>query len=264
MRLKLFKEMSSTEIDYPKYGNDLSERELQILSEISDLRFILRYNIKVDDGYYYTTYTSSHDYRKTIYTRFDSLYDLRDYIFLKYNYTDKKILIGFDYQDDDDDDVVNWARGHRPIDISEIGHIVETIRRTTLDLSIDDNWLMNSACKYGHIEIVDFLLKNKKINPTYDDNKPIKIATRNRYTELARLLLQDHRVVDEICKSIRHRKTYPANRENLDSIAFMNSASEILKMILDIPNIKEIISEDDLGRYERHLSWYDMYEKNKY
>jgi len=35
-------------------------------------------------------------------------------------------------------------------------------------------------------------------------------------------------------------------------------------MILDIPNIKEIISEDDLGRYERSLSWYDMYEKNKY
>lgn len=57
MRLiKLFKEMSSTERDYPKYGNDLSERELKILSDISDLRFVLDYNIKEDDGYYYTTY----------------------------------------------------------------------------------------------------------------------------------------------------------------------------------------------------------------
>lgn len=259
MRLiKLFKEMSSTERDYPKYGNDLSERELKILSDISDLRFVLDYNIKEDDGYYYTTYRIIYEKKCD---RFDSFYDLRDYIFLKYNYRDEKILDGFEYQTSDDDDVVDWARGHRPIDISEIGHIVETIKRTTLDLSIDDNWLMNSACKYGHIEIVDFLLKNKKINPTYDDNKPIKIATRNRYTELASLLMQDHRVVDEIFKSIRYRKTYPANLENLDSIAFMNSASEILKMILDIPNIKELIPEDDLGKYERRLSWYDMYEK---
>jgi hypothetical protein len=255
--IKLFKEMSSTARDYPKYGNGLSQRELKILLEVSDLSFILRFNIKTDDGYYYTSLQNNHNYLEKLYNRFDSFNDLKDYIFLRYNYSDEKILIGFEERYDDDD-VVDLTRGQIPIDISEIKDIVETIKRTKLGLSIDNNWLMNSACKYGHIEIVDFLFKNKNINPTYDDNRPIKIATKNRYTELASLLLQDHRVVEHICKSIRSRRSYPEFEENLDYIAFLNSLP-ILKMLMDIPEIRACISEEDIKKYERHLKHYKIF-----
>ena len=50
------------------------------------------------------------------------------------------------------------------------------------------------ACRNNNIQLVTKLLKNPKIDPSYDGDLAIKITIKYEYIELVKLLLQNSRV----------------------------------------------------------------------
>ncbi len=79
--------------------------------------------------------------------------------------------------------------------LTEFQKLLKSYKNHT-NLSINDKYgegtLLHIACKYGHIKIVELLLKKKIID--VNKNAPLCIACKNGHIQIVRLLLLDDRV----------------------------------------------------------------------
>jgi len=62
------------------------------------------------------------------------------------------------------------------------------------DPTTNDNWALIRSCEDGYYDIVKFLLRDKRINPSYINNLSIRKASINGDIDIVRLLLSDNRV----------------------------------------------------------------------
>jgi len=60
--------------------------------------------------------------------------------------------------------------------------------------SIKYNHVFISACKYGKEDIVEILLKDKRVNPAFQDNMAFRIASKYRKHKIVKILLDDKRI----------------------------------------------------------------------
>ncbi len=66
-----------------------------------------------------------------------------------------------------------------------------------IDLSVDDNQIIQMAAERGDKKVVEFLLSlpyEKGVDPSANDNQAIKWAYENGHTEIVNLLLKDSRI----------------------------------------------------------------------
>ncbi len=64
----------------------------------------------------------------------------------------------------------------------------------TFDPSFEDNKAIRLASEKGFIEIVKLLLKDERVDPSAQNNYAIRRAIENGYIDIVKLLLQDNRV----------------------------------------------------------------------
>jgi ankyrin repeat protein len=69
----------------------------------------------------------------------------------------------------------------------------ETMERQNLN-----NWAIWAASELNHIEIVKLLLKDKRVDPSENENKALIWAQRNKNKNMIKLLLKDQRVINEL------------------------------------------------------------------
>lgn len=136
--------------DFPTEANDMPTRVVSILTKVVDSKWLGSMDLKYDDGYFYTRINFS-------FNRFDSLFDLKDYVFIWW-----------------------FITKNNPDDILEI------LKRTNLDLSFDNNILYQisydgrfrkvgekiykeETIRKGYEELVNFLKTHKKPDGQYSD-----------------------------------------------------------------------------------------------
>ena len=94
---------------------------------------------------------------------------------------------------------------------------------TGLNPSQSEFSLLTNACRFGRYEIVNYLLKHTKIDPSVSENKPLKIALERGFNPIASLLLKDERVMKlYLKKKIPEQK--PLEEKNIANSS-ANSAS---------------------------------------
>ena len=54
--------------------------------------------------------------------------------------------------------------------------------------------LFTQACEYNQVEVVKLLLQDPRVDPSYQNNYAIILASENGHVEVVKLLLQDPRV----------------------------------------------------------------------
>ncbi len=87
------------------------------------------------------------------------------------------------------------------------------------------NRLFVNACVFGYIQIVDRLLKDPRVNPSYENNRAIQEASHNGHIDVVETLLNDGRV-------------NPADDENLAIIyASKRGYTDIVDRLLDDPRV---------------------------
>ncbi len=123
--LELFENYKIDKVEYPVDGYELSPREGEVLKDLVG-DFYLDYNIKKDDGYYYTNVGNIY------YNRFESFNDLKDYIQFKY---------------------FMWY--------NNFNEFLELLRTTKLDMSFDNNLPIQWASR--NKEIVKLLLNDERV-----------------------------------------------------------------------------------------------------
>src|SRR3990172_6985980 len=72
--------------------------------------------------------------------------------------------------------------------------VVSVLIKAGYDPTINNNYSIRLAVRYGHTEIVRLLLQDLRVDPAVDNNYAIRIASSEGHTEIVRLLLQDPRV----------------------------------------------------------------------
>jgi len=97
------------------------------------------------------------------------------------------------------------------------------------------NCAIQEAAKNGHVEIVESLLQDSRVNPSVSYNRPINLAVAYGHTEVVRILLQDKRVD-------------PSDWGNEAIIlADRFNHSEIIKLLLNDPRVDwRIIQDNDI------------------
>ncbi len=63
-----------------------------------------------------------------------------------------------------------------------------------VDPSAKDNYASRWASYYGHIEVVNRLLEDPRVDPSAVDNYAIRLASINGHIEIVKRLLEDSRV----------------------------------------------------------------------
>ena len=86
------------------------------------------------------------------------------------------------------------------------------------------------VCRNNNIHLVTKLLRNPKIDPSYDGDLAIKIAIKYEYTTLVELLLQDPRVDasnvksdnPQIIKLLRDWNSKPRSIDEINDLEINN------------------------------------------
>ncbi len=109
-----------------------------------------------------------------------------------------------------------------------------------VDPTKDNNYPLRSASKYGHVEVVRLLLNDPRVDPSDKDDYSIGVASENGHTDVVRLLLQ-------------HPKTNPsADNNHAFNHACRRGHMEIAKLLLSDPRFNdENINEHSIGRASR-------------
>jgi surface antigen len=68
------------------------------------------------------------------------------------------------------------------------------LRHAMFDPSADDNHAIRKAAEYGHLAVVERLLQDKRVDPSADDNYAIQLAAQCGHLGVVERLLQDPRV----------------------------------------------------------------------
>jgi ankyrin repeat protein len=79
---------------------------------------------------------------------------------------------------------------------SKNGH-TEVVELLLKDRRVNPNEAIREASKNGHIKVVKLLLKDRRVNPTVKDNESLREANKNGHTRVVQLLLKDDRVLSK-------------------------------------------------------------------
>lgn len=149
----------------------------------------------------------------------------------------------------------------RSILLSKMDIFVPPVKKTSIEVikalipnidpTLKDNMLIQWAAEEGHLELVEELLKNRKVNPAVENNYPIRVASQRGYSEIVKLLITDNRVNPgdvnnyALCWAVRNnhvdiaklllqdKRTDPSDRENLAiNWAAYNGSVEIVRLLL--------------------------------
>jgi hypothetical protein len=123
-----------------------------------------------------------------------------------------------------------------------IKHIEELIQRNNLneikkiinnENSDYEQFIFGYASQIGRIDVIKLLINDISINPSNNDNLPIKLASVNGYLDIAELLLTDNRVNPSTQK----------NRAIQD--AYNNRFYNIVKVLWNDNRVKESLEQDN-------------------
>lgn len=122
---------------------------------------------------------------------------------------------------------------------SEIGslYMVKKAIDRGINPSMDDNRAIRMACKFGHYDIVKFLLKDERVNPSDDLGSGFSWACRNGHIEIVKLLLTDDRIYNNIYL-----------KDNAINWAFMTNQIDIIKLILKDKRVEKIIKDERIKK----------------
>lgn len=200
--IKLF-EQHINQSEFPANGYDLPIKAKNILLKEVDRDWLdTNFIIKMEDGYYYIKNLVHHN-------RFERFDDLKDYIFIYWYLKEKK-----------DKEVLN------------------VIKNTSLDLSIDNNWYLTNSTYYGYTEVVRLILKDPRVDPSFDDNDVILLASDNDHPEIVKLLLEDPRVDPSVYKN------------SVIKWASKNKHKEIVNLLIRDPRVREKLTKKQIEKYE--------------
>ena len=87
------------------------------------------------------------------------------------------------------------------------------------------------ACQQGKIEDVKILLRDKKVDPSDNNNEPIVLASYYGHTQIVKLLLRDPRVDPSVLFNAAVRFAYQENHwDTLDELLKSSKISEYTRM----------------------------------
>ncbi len=80
-----------------------------------------------------------------------------------------------------------WASENGNLEVVKL-----LLKDKRVDPSVQNNSAIVWASQYGHLEVM-LLLADKRVNPSDKNNDAIALATRYGYDEISKLLLADNR-----------------------------------------------------------------------
>lgn len=101
-----------------------------------------------------------------------------------------------------------------------------------LDPSVDNNRAIQLACISRRKDLVQFLLKDPRVNPATNNNYPIRASSREDYTEIVKLLLADPRV------------NPAADNNNAVVSAAIHGHAEVVKLLLTDPRVDSSVNNN--------------------
>jgi len=132
----------------------------------------------------------------------------------------------------------------------------EFINRPLSDIK-NREWIIIWASSSGYTKLVELLLKEPKINPTIEDNTPIRVATINGYLDIVNLFIADERA--DPAKGIPFAEAGPMLNNLVDALlkkvspqsintvlqwSATNGYSDLLALILRRPNTDPSVSDN--------------------
>lgn len=256
--IKLFEESTINKREFPNIGQDLSPREKSIIEMVVG-KYLDKYEVKKDDGYYFTNLHG-------ILNQFDTYGDFKDYIILRYY-----------------------------MNLNKSTEIFNLIKTTKLNLSFDKNDLLSFCINHDYIELVKFLLKkvdpsNLDIYPAIQngDTRMIKIlledgrmnpsgseilctAVSKNNVEIVKMLLDDPRVLaDDEALYVAYEYNNPKIFElilkepTIDPTGDDNSIidnvfdridyyKEIAKLLIKDKRVRRILTKEEIKEYEAKI-----------
>ena len=134
-----------------------------------------------------------------------------------------------------DDFIFRWAidKGHSNV----VSKILES-------LSPEINAALVTSLYKGYTEIVKLLLADERVDPTWNDNKAIRVASKKGYTEIVKRLLSDSRVNPEAF-----------DNEAIKS-AYKNNHIEVIKLLIprvDLPKILSTVTDTKVHNFVKQF-----------
>ena len=87
---------------------------------------------------------------------------------------------------------------YKAIKNNDINNVKSLLNDKRIDPSYDNNFAIQLASQNGHIDIVKLLLKDKRVDPSHDNNYIIRFAYNEGYLDIVNLLWQDQRVKNSL------------------------------------------------------------------
>jgi Ankyrin repeats (3 copies) len=94
----------------------------------------------------------------------------------------------------------NWASNNGHLEI-----VKELLKDKRVDPSDDNNYAIRWASENGHLEVVKELLKDKRVDPSANNNEAIRWASQYGHLEVVKELLKDKRVIDKLTPSLKEK-----------------------------------------------------------
>lgn len=131
--------------------------------------------------------------------------------------------------------------------------IVELLMKNKkFDPRFDNNKALRNAASFNHTETIMALLKDKRVNPGVDKYIVLKYAIRNKNVYLLKMLLEDKRIDpsaynNTLLKSIDNKSNSIYYKK---IIKLLLNDERVLKKISDRKNIKELLDRNILPNYK--------------
>ena len=126
---------------------------------------------------------------------------------------------------------------YRQIISNDIQSVVNLLTDPSVQPQFDHNRAIQLASQHGWVDIVKLLLKDQRVNPSVDANYSLIVACEHGHIEIVKLLLSD-------------KKTNPSQYENYPIIkANAKRHNEIVQLLWDDKRVKETLKVDCLDTY---------------
>ena len=125
-----------------------------------------------------------------------------------------------------------------------------------IDPSLDDNYPIRYAAHNNHLDIVKLLLKDKRVDPSANCNSPLTSALQHYNIEMLIVLLNEYRVTSKedlgyLFKYTKKDKTFIYELLNIKSFINSTTNNSEVKHILDYLKDKNKIY-DELTEEEKY------------